>query len=93
VEHIAQSAAAGLGVRCSRCAEAVPLGFIASIRDLTIHALPPVGATLKTKVKVTNIILNISIVNGEAYCGEQLIAACEMRIFAEQNECVCLKHE
>ncbi len=82
-EHIAQSAAANMGYECLRENKPVPLGFIASIKNLTIKKLPCVGDSIRTKIKVTNQVLDITIVQSQTFLNNEEIANCEMRIFVD----------
>ncbi|HMT29149.1 MAG TPA: hydroxymyristoyl-ACP dehydratase, partial [Bacteroidia bacterium] len=54
VENIAQTAAAGVGYLCKLENTKVPVGFIASIKDLKIYHLPANGTEIITEVAVTN---------------------------------------
>jgi predicted hotdog family 3-hydroxylacyl-ACP dehydratase len=81
VENIAQTAAAGVGFSCKKENKKVPVGFIASIRDLVVHALPAVGTDIVTETVVTNQVMDVSIVKGVVRQGEAVLAECEMRIF------------
>ncbi len=85
VENIAQTAAAGVGYICNIENRKVPVGFIASIRDLKIFHLPAIGTEITTETAVTNQIMGISIVKGSVYQGDLLMAECEMRIFAKPD--------
>lgn len=84
IENIAQTAAAGVGYTCKKNNTPVPIGYIASIKDLTIIQLPPINAAIITEVLVTNQVLNISVVKGTVTCLGEIIAQCEMRIFIKE---------
>ena len=86
VENIAQTAAAGVGYVCKMENKPVPIGFIASIKDLKIHRLPPIGAELITEINITNKIMDITIVKGTITLNNKILAECEMRIFVKPNE-------
>lgn len=81
VENIAQTAAAGVGFICKKENKKVPVGFIASIRDLAVHALPAVGSEIITETAVINQVMDVNIVRGVVRQGETILAECEMRIF------------
>ncbi len=81
VENIAQTAAAGVGYECKRENKKVPLGFIASIKNLEILNLPPIGAELRTEVKIINQVMDVTIIVGTVMMNDSLLAQCEMRIF------------
>jgi len=83
IENIAQTAAAGTGYYYKKENKNVPVGFIATIKDLKIHALPKIGVQLITEVKVTNKVMDVTIIRGEVKTSDTLIAECEMRIFVK----------
>ena len=83
VENIAQTAAAGVGYICKKEGRTVPVGFIASIRDLTVARLPEQQSVLITETVNVDEIMGVSIVRGTVKCGEEVIAGCEMRIFVK----------
>lgn len=85
-ENMAQTAAAGVGFLCHQRKEEVPVGYIASIRNLVVHELPPVGSELITVIMVTDSVMDVSFVQGIVRLGTRVIAACEMRIFLNQNK-------
>lgn len=85
VENIAQTAAAGVGYRFKMENKKVPVGFIASIRDLKIHHLPAPGALLRTEVLNVDEIMGVSIIRGTVMSGNDLCAECEMRIFLKPD--------
>lgn len=83
VENIAQTAAAGVGYICKTEGKPVPLGFIASIRDLSVSALPEKGSLLITETVNLDEVMGVSIVRGTVKRGDEVIAGCEMRIFVK----------
>ncbi len=83
VENIAQTAAAGVGYICKKEGRTVPVGFIASIRDLNVARLPEQQSVLITETVNVDEIMGVSIVRGTVKCGEEVIAGCEMRIFVK----------
>lgn len=84
-EHIAQSAAANMGYGFLQENKPVPIGYIASIKNLNIKKLPCVGDSIRTKIMVTNQILDITIVQSQTFLDNEEIANCEMRIFVNEN--------
>ncbi|MBK7344553.1 MAG: 3-hydroxyacyl-ACP dehydratase [Saprospiraceae bacterium] len=84
-ENMAQTAAAGVGYACHQRNEEVPVGYIASIRNLIIHELPPTGSELYTEIMVTDSVMDVSFVRGTIHVDSRLIAECEMRIFLQQQ--------
>jgi len=85
VENIAQTAAVGMGFLSKQSNKKVPIGFIASIKDLKIHHLPSAGDEITTEVVVTNQVMEVSILKGIVYKDELVLAECEMRIFIKSE--------
>ncbi len=81
VENIAQTAAVGMGFLSKQESRKVPVGFIASIKDLKIFQLPVAGDEITTEVVVTNQVMDVSIVKGVVFNKGVVLAECEMRIF------------
>ena len=80
IENIAQTAAAGVGYQCAVNNEAVPVGFIGAVKNLTVDYLPKIGEQLHTRVEVLEEIFDMSLIKGESFVGDKLVLACEMKI-------------
>ncbi len=85
IENMAQTAAAGTGYRYQQKGEVVPVGFIASIKNLKIFALPKVGDVLHTENIVAHTVMNVHVVEAVVYVGEEKMASCEMKIFEQAS--------
>ena len=85
VENIAQTAAMHVGYQCSLKNIPIPIGYIAAVKDLKVNALPKEHSTITTSVKVTNKILDVTVVEGKIEQEGNLLCSCEMRIFAKIN--------
>lgn len=83
VENVAQTAAAQVGYRCLAKNIPVPIGYIASIKNLKVLELPMVHSIISTTVHITNQILDVTVVEGRIEQGGTLLCSCEMRIFAK----------
>ena len=83
VENIAQTAAVHVGHQCLEKGVPIPIGYIAAVRNLEIKALPPLGATITTKVQITNKVLDLTVATGEVTLNGESLCTCEMRIFAK----------
>jgi 3-hydroxyacyl-[acyl-carrier-protein] dehydratase len=81
IENMAQSAAAGVGTRPGIAGAPAPIGFIGGIRNLKIDGFPKVGQEIVTRISVLHEIFDATIVQGEVFLCEQLIASCELKIF------------
>ena len=86
VENIAQTAAAQVGFVCMQKNIPVPIGYIAAIKDLKIHALPAENTRIDTTITVKNQVMDITLVQGEIRQNETLLCSCEMRIFAKLKQ-------
>jgi len=85
IENIAQTAAAGAGIKQGDKDEQPLVGFIGGIRYLTIHSLPRVGDELITKITVEHEVFDATVVNGRIYKEDQIVAECELKIFLIKN--------
>ncbi len=83
VENIAQTAAMHFGYQCSLKNIPIPIGYIAAVKDLKIQTLPKQNSRITTSVKITNKVLDITVVEGRIEQEGNLLCSCEMRIFAK----------
>jgi predicted hotdog family 3-hydroxylacyl-ACP dehydratase len=80
LENIAQTAAAGAGYHTWQTGGTVATGFMVSVSNFIITALPQVGDELLTETTVKLRIPDIIVISGVVNCKEQVIATCEMKI-------------
>jgi predicted hotdog family 3-hydroxylacyl-ACP dehydratase len=85
MENIAQTAAAGAETAAPTPATAAPTpetrpGFIASVKNFKIFALPEIGDELLTEITVTNRVADIIVISGNITCKGETIATGEMKI-------------
>ncbi len=83
IEHIAQTAAAGVGYKAEEENAKPPVGFIGQIKNLVVNKLPKVGDTLETKIINQNQVMNVFIVWGEVRLKNEIIAQAEYKIFLQ----------
>jgi 3-hydroxyacyl-[acyl-carrier-protein] dehydratase len=83
VETIAQTAAAQVGYQCAQRNIAVPVGYIAAIKNLKIFLLPIVNTSITTTVKIINKVLDVTIIEGKIEQDGNVLCSCEMRIFVK----------
>jgi len=81
IENMAQTAAAGAGLKPGVKEGEAPLGFIGGIRNLRIHSLPRVGDELTTRVTVEHEVFDATVVICKIFLSGQIIAECELKIF------------
>lgn len=84
IENIAQTAAARTGYIAMETGGAVPVGFIAGIKDLKIFGLPEISDVITTEITIVDHVLGMTIITGQIICNEKILASSEMRIFLEQ---------
>lgn len=85
VENIAQTAAMHVGYQCALKNIPIPIGYIAAVKDLKIFSLPRQNTRIATSVKITNKVLDVTVVEGKVEQDGNLLCSCEMRIFARIN--------
>ena len=83
IENIAQTAAMHVGYQCAQKNIPIPIGYIAAVKDLKIQDLPKQNTRITTSVKVTNKVLDVTVVEGRVEQEGNLLCSCEMRIFAK----------
>ena len=81
IENMAQTAAVRAGYFFLNRQKAVPVGFIGAIKHLKIDRLPPVGAVIYTEAILVQQVMDINVVEGKVWLGEELLASCELKIF------------
>lgn len=88
VENIAQSAAAlsGVQMQLEQNENSSPkVGVIGSVDRLKILKVLKAPAVLTTRVERTMDFGSFSVVHGEVYCEDELIASCDMKIFIHEK--------
>jgi len=85
IENMAQTAASMAGYEAIKNGTKPLVGFIGNIKNLTIHNLPQINNELITEVKTKTQVMNVSIIEANSYCNNQLVATCEMKIFLQEN--------
>lgn len=83
VENMAQTAGAGTGYRYQQLGEQVPVGFIASVKNLKIIALPKTGDELITETTISHTVMSMHVVEAAVYVNEEKMASCELKIFEQ----------
>ena len=81
IENMAQTAAAGVGAKPGNAGGKAPLGFIGGIRNLKISEFPKAGQEITTRISILHEIFDATVVQGEVFLFDQLIASCELKIF------------
>jgi len=81
VENMAQTAAAGVGSKPDMAGKEPLVGFIGGIRNLKIVQFPSGGDEIFTRITVEHEVFDASVVQGEVFLNNQLIASCQLKIF------------
>jgi len=81
LENIAQTAAARTGYISRLENKPVGIGYIGSVKNLEIFALPQTNDELLTEIKIEDKVFNVSVISGKVWCNDKLIAQCEMKVF------------
>ena len=85
IEHIAQSAAMGVGYRFVSQGKPVPIGFIGALKDLEILEFPRTGDLLRTEIRVEYDVLDASIISARVSCNSKVLASTVMKIFMKRE--------
>ena len=79
VEHIAQSIALHKGYYYYQQHQPAPMGYIGSIKRMSIYVLPQVGVNLTTELSIIQEFMGVTLVKVRTTVGEELIAEGEMK--------------
>jgi len=83
IENIAQTAALHDAWHSFKNNTKSNIGFIGALKRIKIHKLPKVNESLRTRIEILNNLMSVSIIKGEVYSDNQLIAEGEMNIFLQ----------
>lgn len=85
IEHIAQSASAFAGARAvAEGATEPPVGYIGEVKNFRLMRRPKVGEILRTVITMGATVNGVTIINGIARVGEEIIAETQMKIFVKE---------
>ncbi len=83
MENIAQTAALQAGYTAAKLNEPVKKGYIGNVKNLEILKLPKVNEQIITEISIGEQIFNVTIITGKIMLGDEVIARCEMKVFAD----------
>jgi 3-hydroxyacyl-[acyl-carrier-protein] dehydratase len=86
IENIAQSVAAGRGYEGSKENKAPQIGFIGSVKALSIHFFPKVNSEIRTEIQILNKVLNFTSVAGKIFSDNKIAAECELVIAVSSQD-------
>lgn len=78
IENMAQTAAARSGYEAKINNTSVKVGYITSIKNLSINFLPKINQTIVTEVKEKTVIGNITVISANIHADKKEVAKCEM---------------
>ena len=82
LENMAQTAALGAGYIAMAENKPVIAGYLGAVNNFEVFGLPGIADELITETKIENRIFNVTVVSGRVWNQGELIAACEMKVFA-----------
>ena len=85
IENIAQTVAAGAGYKFRRNNDPVAVGYIGSIKNLEIFALPKINDELITEITIDDRVFDVIFISGKSSCNNRIMARCEMKIFVNSD--------
>ncbi|MBR4388872.1 MAG: pseudouridylate synthase [Prevotella sp.] len=86
VENIAQTCAARIGyINKYILKKGIQLGFIAAVRDMTIHATPLVGDTIETSIDIVAEVMGMILATGTVTCGDKTLVTTNIKIAVKEG--------
>ncbi len=89
IENMAQTCAAKAGYEYAKLNKDIPVGFIGDVRNFSCTRLPTLGEKIVTTIEIENEVFGVSIISGKVELDGNVIAACKMKIFVEQEKAEC----
>lgn len=87
MENIAQTCAARIGyVNKYILKKGIQLGFIGAVRNFEVLALPRVGQTIVTNVKVLEDVFGMTLAEAYIECDGEVLVKTEMKIAVKEKE-------
>ena len=81
MEHVAQSAASGIGHQAHQQGVPTPIGFIGSVDRLQVHRCPRSGERLSTTIRTRNQVMDVHILEGTVQAEGATICMLELKVF------------
>lgn len=87
IEHMAQSVALHTGYKYYLMEKEAPVGYIGSIKNVSVDRLPKVGENVVSKVTILQEFMGVTMVKIETSIDDQVISRAEMKtIIANSDE-------
>lgn len=80
LENIAQTAAAKIGYENKIHCEAVRIGVIGSVKDLSVKRFPKIGETLSTSINEILTFQDMKVVEAKVCAIDEEIASCQLSV-------------
>ncbi|MGB3105683.1 hypothetical protein [Sphingobacterium siyangense] len=79
IEHMAQSIALHTGYSFYIKQQTAPIGYLGTIKSISIDSFPQVGAKLLTKATILQEFMGVTLVSVESFVGDRQIAQAEIK--------------
>lgn len=79
IEHMAQSIALHTGYSFYIQQKTAPIGYLGTIKSISINSFPRVGDKLLTNATILQEFMGVTLVSIETFTGEQQIAQAEIK--------------
>lgn len=86
IENMAQTVAIRVGYYYDSINKPAPKGFIGAVRNMKVIRLPKLGESIECEIKVEQEIFGVTMVSGQTFIGEELIASGTMKTVLEKTE-------
>ena len=84
MENIAQTAALRAGYMAQKENRPVETGYIGAIKDFEVFSLPVAEDEITTEITIDNQVFNVTMLTGQVWRNDMLLARCEMKVFVGQ---------
>ncbi len=85
MENIAQTAALRAGYAAQAESKPVAIGYIGAVNNFEVFDLAKVGDEVITSVRIQTQVLGISVLSGEVWLNDRLVAKCEMKVVVKSE--------
>lgn len=79
VEHMAQSAAAMVGLACK--GQEPKVGYIGDVKDFRVERLPKIGETITSYISTVAQMENITLIQAVSNVGDEQVAQAKIKVF------------
>jgi len=83
MENIAQTAALRAGYMAMQNNTPLETGYIGAVKDFEVFGLPKADDEIFTEVNLENQVFNVTVITGNVWHNDVLLARCEMKVFMD----------